>query len=113
MRYSSPRRYDYESRYSKYRQITVDNETYTETFNQSIIPKSEDDIFHIVESMQANRPDIIAKIYYNDATWYWVILLANNIVDPFTIDAGTILRIPPTSTLYNNDGVLNHYAYYL
>ena len=113
MKYSSPRRYDYESRYGKYRQITVDRDTYTETFNQTIIPKSDEDRFHIVSPNQINRPDIIAQIYYNDPTWYWVILLANDIVDPFTIDAGTILRIPPISSLYNDNGPLEYYSYYL
>ena len=113
MKYSGPRSYNYESRYSKYRQITENNDTYTETFNQSVIPKSKEDIYHIVAPNEIGRPDIIANSYYNDPSWYWVIMLANDIIDPFIIDAGTILRIPTMSSLYTDNGVLSHYNYYL
>ena len=112
MQYSKPRRYNYESRYGKYRQIVDKTNTWLETFNQSIIPKSDDDIYHIVSTQQQGRPDLIATIYYNDATLYWVILLANELIDPFTLDAGTVIRIPAKTSLYANDGVLNYYGHY-
>lgn len=107
--YCSPRKYQHESRYSKYRQIVENENTWLETFNSSVIPKTDDDKYHIVTTQQIGRLDLIANQYYNNPSFYWVIALANDIIDPFIIDAGTILRIPATSTLYGKDGVLNYY----
>lgn len=104
--YSSPRTYEHTSRYDKYRQIVDELNSYTETFNQSLIPSSDSDIFHTVLREQENRPDIIANIYYKDPSFYWVIALANELVDPFIIQAGSILRIPTLSSLYTIGGVL-------
>ena len=104
--YSNPRTYEHTSRYSKYRQIIDDLNSYTETFNQSYIEKSENDQFHTVLKEQENRLDIIANIYYSDPSLSWVIALANELVDPFVVKTGSILRIPSMSSLYNNGGVL-------
>ena len=110
MRYAEPRKYGYDSRYGKYRQIIEGNNHWIETFNKSEIPKSDNDIYHTVTIQQAYRPDIISRLYYNDPTLYWVILLANDMVDPFILDAGTIVRIPTFISLYSNNGVLNTYG---
>lgn len=110
MQYSKPRKYEHESRYGKYRQIIDDENTWTETFNQSIIPKSNEDNYHVVSDSQRGRPDIIATMYYNDPTLYWAILLANDLIDPFMLDAGTVIRVPAKSSLYNNNGVLNTFG---
>lgn len=112
MRYSKPRIYEHESRYSKYRQIVDNENTWLETFNQSEIPKSEEDNYHIVTDVQRGRPDLISAMYYNDPTLYWVILIANGLIDPFTLDAGTVIRVPAKSSLYNKDGVLDCYGIY-
>lgn len=105
MIYSKPRDYVHSSRYCKYRQI-IDDCVYTETFNATEIPSSEQDKFHTVLPEQANRIDKIALEYYNDASMSWAILLANNIIDPFVIVPGTILRIPPLISLYQLRGAL-------
>lgn len=110
MRYGKPRIYEHSSRYGKYRQLVEDENTWLETVNQVVIPKTDDDIYHIVTKQQAYRPDIIANIYYNDASLYWAILMANEIVDPFILDAGTIIRVPAFISLYTNDGVLDYYG---
>jgi hypothetical protein len=104
--YSNPRVYEHTSRYGKYRQIVDNLNSYVETFNQSLITRSDDDKFHTVLKEQENRLDIIANIYYNDPSFFWIIALANELVDPFVIKAGSILRIPSITSLYTIGGVL-------
>lgn len=104
--YSNPRVYEHTSRYGKYRQIVDNLDSYIETFNQSKIPTSEDDIFHTVQKEQENRLDIIANIYYSDPSFFWVIAIANELVDPFVVQTGSILRIPSLASLYVAGGVL-------
>ena len=104
--YSNPRVYEHTSRYGKYRQIVDNLDSYVETFNQTKIPTSEDDIFHTVQKEQENRLDIIANIYYNDPSFFWVIAIANELVDPFVVQTGSILRIPSLASLYVAGGVL-------
>jgi hypothetical protein len=106
MLYSKPREYDHVSRYCKYRQILDKSEAYIETFNETKIPMSEQDKFHVVLTEQENRLDIIANIYYNDPSLFWVIALANELPDPFIVLPGTILRIPPNISLYRLGGAL-------
>jgi hypothetical protein len=104
--YSSPREYKHTSRYGKYRQLVDNLDSYVETFNQSIIRPSEQDIYHTVLREQENRLDIIANIYYGDPSFFWVIALANELVDPFVVTTGSILRIPAITSLYTLGGVL-------
>lgn len=104
--YSSPREYKHTSRYGKYRQLVDNLDSYVETFNQSIIRPSEQDIYHTVLREQENRLDIIANIYYGDPSFFWVIALANELVDPFVVTTGSILRIPVITSLYTLGGVL-------
>ena len=98
--YSNPRSYPHISRYGKYRQIIENHVARTETFNQSFVDKSDNDKFH--------RLDIIANIYYNDASLWWVIALANELVDPMIIKPGSVLRIPSIISLYNLGGALRY-----
>lgn len=42
----------------------------------------------------SDRLDIIAHRYYGDEDYWWIIALANRIMDPFTIEIGRRLRIP-------------------
>lgn len=104
--YSNPRVYEHTSRYGKYRQIVEDHVARIETFNQTFVDKSEEDKFHVVGMEQENRLDMIANKYYSDPTLWWVIALANDLVDPFVIQPGTVLRIPPLISLYRLGGAL-------
>ena len=54
-----------------------------------------------------NRLDIISNKYYGTPRYWWVIALANEIIDPFDIPIGTYLRIPSLISLYNTGGVLS------
>lgn len=60
-----------------------------------------------VSIAEEGRLDIIANQYYNTPRFWWVIALANNIIDPFDIPVGTTLRIPTIISLYNKGGVLS------
>lgn len=110
MIYTKPRNYDNLSRYSKYRRIIPNNSnslgTYTETFNKTIVDNTDLDHFHTVLKEEENRIDIISQNYYNTPEYGWVILLANNMVDPFIVTVGSILRIPPITSLYRWGGAL-------
>lgn len=104
--YSGNRDYSHISRYRKYRQIIDDNVVYTETFNQQGVSLSNNDITHIVKLNEKNRLDMIALTYYKDASLWWILALANNIINPFIVVPGTVLRVPPLINLYNRGEAL-------
>ena len=57
------------------------------------IPKTDNDTYVVVQT--GDRLDSIAEQYLGDATLWWVIATANQIHDaPFSLDDGTVLRIP-------------------
>jgi len=59
------------------------------------MPRSNLDIFHIVTKEEQFNPDLIAKRVYGDEKKYYLILSANDILDPFTeLYAGRAIRIP-------------------
>ena len=48
-----------------------------------------------VNDMEQNTPDLIAYSFYGDERLFWVICLANRIMDPFTeLPIGTKICIP-------------------
>ena len=104
MHYIKPRKYKNISRYQIYRQIS-DDSVYTETFNQTKIDQNND-VYHEVSSSEENRLDIISNKYYSSPDFYWAIALANDIIDPFDVPQGMILRIPKINSLFNYKGPL-------
>lgn len=107
--YMKPRVYENASRYKNLRRILDEKEKkiYHETWVQKFIDKSDEDIYYTVDISTQGRLDKIAASYYNDARFWWVIALANNIIDPFDVQVGTQLRIPVVTSLYNIGGVLS------
>ena len=107
--YDDPRTYRYVSRYTPYRQIIDDseNQKYLETFNNTQIDSSDQDEYYTVSIRTENRLDMIAAEKYGFSTYWWVIALANDIIDPFDVPYKTILRIPPLKSLYTSVGVMN------
>jgi hypothetical protein len=104
-----PRHYSNISRYKRNRQL-YDNETdkiYLESTNQYNIDVGNSPIYHVVDTLEEGRLDKIALAYYGDASFYWAIALANNIIDPFIVKANTILVIPYIEDLFNNNGPLS------
>lgn len=55
------------------------------------------ELYHKVSIKEANRLDLIAFNYYGDSSMWWLIAIANNIIDPFIIPAGLTLKIPRIS----------------
>lgn len=109
LEYGKPRMYDNASRYQTLRTIT-DPETkkiYHENWIQKFIDESADDQFFTVTKAEEGRLDIIAAQFYGTARFWWIIALANYIIDPFDCKVGTVLRVPPIISLYNKGGVLS------
>ena len=69
------------------------------------IPFSDNDIFLEVDSNYENRLDKVAYDYYNNVNLWWVIAQASDIKNPLYVPIGTILRIPPFSTLFYIKGL--------
>lgn len=105
MRYALPRKYVKPSRYRIYRQIIdEENNTYTETVNQTVIKESDLDIYHEVQMHEENRLDIISNKYYGTPEMWWAIAQANDMINPFIVKQGTILRIPNYRSFYEFNG---------
>lgn len=106
--YIDPKQTNYLSRYSMTDRI-IDkdlNVTYHETYYRRLIPETNEDTYITVSEKNADRLDIIANEQYQYSLYWWVIAIANDIIDPFNIPAGTVLRIPPLSSLYLDGSVL-------
>lgn len=109
LEYLSPRQYTNACRYKNLRRIQNpdDNKIYLENWNQKIVDASEGDEYYTVAIEDKNRLDMISNYYYNTPRFWWVIALANYILDPFDVPVGTVLRIPPITALYREGGVLS------
>ena len=95
------------SRYRKYFRITDSNgNEIIESYNRVEIVESDGDIYHKVKVSEVNRLDLIAYNYYGTSMLWWVIAEASNIINPFNVPVGTVLRIPPLVMLYGEGGVL-------
>lgn len=106
--YLSPRVYKNNSRYTRVRRLQGDDgKIYHENWIARSIDKTSNDQYYTVTMTEQDRLDIIAVKFYGTAKYWWVIALANDIIDPFTLDIGTTLRIPTLISLYNEGGVLS------
>ena len=98
---------------SRYKNLRTIQDVYSgkihhESYIQQAIQRSNaDDAYETVTLETENRLDIIAYKYYGSPRYWWVIALANYIIDPFDIPAGSVLRIPPLLSLYKSGGILN------
>lgn len=98
----------YVSRYDNTRVIVEKDTAYKiqETYDNMNIVDSEYDRYYEITHKSENRLDIVAYEMYGYATYWWVIAMANDIIDPFNVSIGTVLRIPPISSLYETYSVL-------
>lgn len=87
------------SRYQILRVIEEGKDTYLETYNQVKVPVSDEDSYHVVTHAEVNRLDLIANDYYGVPEFWWMIALANNLIDPFIVNEGVMLRIPSLITM--------------
>lgn len=105
----NPRHFNHMSRYKRSRQLynpDVDS-VYLESMNRYDIIVSDTPIYHVVDILEENRLDKIAFEYYGDASLYWAIAMANNMVDPFILAPNTIIVIPYIEDLFDNNGPLS------
>lgn len=51
-----------------------------------------DTVEHVLQA--GERLDVVAWKYYGDSEYWWVVAIANRIMDPFSLTVGTRLRIP-------------------
>ncbi len=51
-----------------------------------------DTVDHVIKA--GERLDTLASLYYGDEELWWVIALANRIMDPFSLSIGTRIRVP-------------------
>lgn len=95
------------SRYKNlYRLVDSDNNTYIETPDRLQIKSTNRDSFYCVERGYEDRLDLISFKFYGTALLWWVIAEVNGIDNPLLVSSGTVLRIPPISSLYGDGGVL-------
>lgn len=80
---------------------------YHSTYDKTTIPVSENDTYITVDRQAENRLDVIANRIYGYAPYWWIIAIANDIIDPFNVPYGTILRCPPLVSLYKEGSVLD------
>lgn len=100
MRYlSGNNEYKSLSRYSVLRVIESGKEIYLESYNQVKVPVTDQDTYHVVEEKEVNRLDIISNNFYGTPNYWWMIALANNLIDPLVVNKGTLLRIPSLLTV--------------
>lgn len=107
MKYAKPRKYNKISRYQIYRLIMDNNnDTYTETSNSTPVIETNRDLYHEVQREEENRLDIISNKYYGTPEYFWLIAMANDIVDPFVVRVGDVLRIPDFFSAFEWKGAL-------
>ena len=99
--YQSPINYKNNSRYINLRTLYDEERKVVvhENWNPMWVKESSSDVYYTVVLETENRLDIIANEYYDSPRYWWVIALANEIMDPFDIPMGTVLRIPPVSSV--------------
>jgi hypothetical protein len=79
-----------------YSKIVKEKETQKQYFESTIYPKvkpTDNDTYII--STQSDRLDLLASKYYGNASYWWIISVANNLNDAsLSIEPGRQLRIP-------------------
>jgi hypothetical protein len=89
----------------KYTNIIKESDTNKNYFDSTIYPiiKPSDNDFYVI-SEAGDRLDLLAKKFYNDTTYWWIIAVANNLNDAnFFVPEGLQLRIPTNPILIMNE----------
>lgn len=64
------------------------------------ILQQDDDFIITIREFEVGRPDLLSYRVYGKATYAWLVLQYNNIVDPITeLVAGTTVRLPSRERL--------------
>lgn len=95
--------------FNRYRNIPVynfNNENFFGTYQIIDIPQDPKDRFYQIKSGEEGRWDLISYWGYQTVNYGWLICLANNIYNPVeSPPAGTLVRVPATSTISNLDAL--------
>ena len=109
VKYLTPRKYNHVCRYTTVRRIK-DRDTgklFHENWNKKTVDNSAQDEYFTITLREKDRLDIVANDYYNNPKFWWMIAIANNIIDPFDVPIGTRVRIPDILSFYNVGGILS------
>ena len=72
------------------------------------IVESDGDIIYTITDKTKNRLDVIASMYYRNPQYWWIIAIANDIIDPLTeLKIGTTIRIPPLLSIYETGSIFS------
>lgn len=94
-------------RLNRYALTRIIDDEYYETSNIVDIPLSTDDVYHTFSNSDYLRLDWVSNNYYSTPKYWWIIAMANNIIDPFAdVYDGLIVRIPSINTIKNIFGGL-------
>lgn len=88
-------------------QDKLTNKIHHESWDKQIVMTTPEDSYFTVTNVEEGRLDIIASRFYGTPRFWWVIAMANNIIDPFDVPVGVTLRIPLKQSLYLAGGVLS------
>ena len=81
---------------------------YLDVANVPTLPYDPSDVQYQIDVIYKHRPDLLAYDLYGDTALWWVFAVRNPDVinDPiFDCTAGTIIKIPPLSTLSSDFGI--------
>lgn len=77
-----------------------DNEPLLKPSNWVSIP-APDDNYHQVTDY--DTLDTLAFEFYGNSKYFWILAIANNMINPFGLIAGTSIRIPNINTFRNQN----------
>jgi len=78
-------------------------------YNYNISRNSIQANYMLITEETQYRPDKIAHMLYGDERLYWLVLIHNNIVDPFELEIGTEIEILDISVLIQYINSLSDY----
>ena len=81
---------------------TTSTGRFLDFYERKPIKKAEDDIVYTIPLSMEGRPDLISNLLYSTPRYMWVILMRNNIDDPFTeLLAGGRVFVPSITRLFS------------
>ena len=91
------------SRYSHARDNpTTSTGRFLDFYEKDPILPAEDDVIYTIPIAFEGRADRISNLFYSSPRYMWVILMRNNIDDPFSeLLAGNRIFIPSTTRLFS------------
>ena len=88
------------NRYNFNYHLTDGTNRYIAFYKRRAVSESSDDVFYQTTSGDDGKLDNISYKFYRTPLLWWVIALANGIMNPLLIPVGTRLRIPSLATVH-------------